>query len=171
MVEVHHELSEKVFMWVGRDNRPAELPYVSETFIKGDGYVLHSVQRWLVFKSYLVPDIELQCRQYGHKSPRPYLPGQRCDGSIAAPVMFLLDDFCKRQGIDARLLNNQAYDYEAPTRKQEWENILAFAQWQGVQLPSTWNRSQYNLLQASLTAINVKSLSDLLDEVCQIPLQ
>lgn len=171
MIKVYHRRTENLSIWVGEDTRCRECPYVSETFIKGDGHVFHSVERWPVFKRYLLPDIELQCRRFGHKSKRPYLPGQRCDGSISAPVMFLLDDFCKHQGLDARLLNNEAYHDEEPTSKQEWENILSFAQWQGVQLPSTWNRRQYDLLQASLTAINVKSLSDLLDEVCQMPPQ
>lgn len=153
MKELYFQRSANTSVWVGEQDRPEPFPIVTETFIKCNGYLKHQVRSWQKFKPYLLPDIELSCRLSGVKSIRPYQPGQGCDGSIDAPVLFLLKDFCDRQGFNTSNLYLQCYGHD-----QQWPEVLAFAKWQGVDVPFKWDQSSYNLLIQSLTNVNKSSL-------------
>ena len=63
--------------------------------------------------------------RYGRVVKRPYLLGQRCDGSIGVPVMALYLDFCSRHSLDAQALHERAYPGE---RKLEPEATTGLCQ-------------------------------------------
>ena len=102
--------------------------------------------------------------RYGRAVERPYLLGQRCDGSIGGPVMALYLDFCSRHNLDAQALYKRAYPGE---RKLEPEATIAFAKWQGVQIPYTWTAACFQGLLESLTQINASTLRSVLADAAQ----
>lgn len=169
MKNIHYHESPKVRIWVAQHEHAQSHPYVSETFLRAAGGVYHEVQCWKSFKPYLLPDIELSCRQHGIYSPRPYRPGQRCDGSITTPVLYLFDHFLRQHGLDPLDSYHKAFEKDRLYTAQEWQQMLAFAQWQGVAAPRQWDTGNYPLFIESLTQANQSGLVDLLLRLSLFP--
>ena len=131
---------------------------VLDGFVK-DGEVLKHLV-WQVESTDPQAALDLTMK-YGRVISRPYLLGQRCDGSIDAPVMALYLDFCSRHNLNAQALYERAYPGE---RALESGDTLAFAKWQGVQLPHTWTAACFEGLLTSLTQINTHMLQSVLAE-------
>lgn len=134
---------------------------VLEGFVKSGETLKHLV--WGVDNTDFLTLFDLTLR-YGRTVQRPYLLGQRCDGSIGAPVMALYLNFCSRHSLDAQALYERAYPGE---RKLEPEATTAFARWQGVQIPYTWTAACFRQLLASLTQVNEGTLRSVLADAAE----
>jgi hypothetical protein len=144
---------------------PREKEYVAEVFIKDEGFVWYSVKRYsyLPTKSIIFRDTyAMNC-----KSPRPYKPGQACDGSITAPALHLYAQMCKALQSDPIALYSKAYEDSIFTEEQLSE-IIRFAEWQGVEVIYDWNSSVMDLVLESLHEINYHQLANVLDEYIPI---
>lgn len=140
---------------------PRDKEYVAEVFIKDDGFLWYSVRRYSYFptKSILIRDAyALNC-----KSPRPYKPGQSCDGSITAPAIHLYKQLCVALQADPILVYNKAYEDSIFTEGQLAE-ISLFAEWQGVEIITKWDSKAINLVLESLHEVNYHQLANALDE-------
>jgi len=94
-------------------------------------------------------------------SPRPYVLGQACDGTIDSPVFALFYSFCKAKGLNPNELYKKAYGEE----QIDWSRIIKEAKIQGVKYPKRWSKKEYEGLSKSLTEINNHLLVNILDEV------
>lgn len=139
---------------------PREREYVAEVFIKDEGFLWYSVRRYgyLPTKSIIFRDTyAFKC-----KSPRPYKPGQHCDGSVTAPAIHLYNQLCTIKGIDPIALYNEAYDDSIYTHDQLAEAIR-FAEWQGVEIIFHWTEEVIEGIMESLHEINLHQLANLLE--------
>jgi hypothetical protein len=155
---------EVIFRWkvLGRDGRERNL---AEIFIKAPKGVYHAVLETTGMET----DKELisQVRDTGHLSPRPYKPGQACDGSIDACVKALVVDFANRTGLGIETVNEihkKAYGTPFFTDKLDVDSSVAFAKWQGVAYPQKWTEKEFKKLIQSLIEINNHDFATLLEE-------
>lgn len=139
--------------------------YIVECFIKGDGYVLHKI-----FACTKLPPEQQILRETlkrGCKSKRPYLAGQRSDGTIAATVFHLYVQLCGQSGIDPLHLYNSNYP-ENPISDMWLLECLDHAEWQGVELITEWDETNVHRVLQSLTEINLNGLRASLEEFLEV---
>lgn len=100
------------------------------------------------------------CNFFSVTSPRPYKPGQACDGTIDTPVIALFIHFCERLRLNPNEIYSEAYPGEtidcALTKKN--------AEWEGVAYPKMWTEKNRKLLAQSLHNVNNHSLANVLYE-------
>jgi hypothetical protein len=101
--------------------------------------------------------------EHGCFSPRPYQLGQACDGSITACALALFVRFCRDCGHDDEALMRTAYPNE---KRGDLNEIVEFADWQGVAYPAQWDEQAKAGLLGSLHAVNYHSLAS---EVAGLP--
>lgn len=138
--------------------------YVVETYIKGDGFVWYSVLRF--DKKPSLVTIFRHTYELGCKSPRPYKPGQPCDGSITATVYHLFNQLCIAFNLDPVALHNEAYANDAFTL-DELNNAIDFAEWQGVEKIAVFNEDAIQAVLESMGEINVHQLASVVEEALQ----
>ena len=155
--EVAHYRNDRHDLWIGENGGHLIL----EGFVKHGDTLKHLVLG--VEDSRLDAAVDLVLR-YGRSVRRPYRLGGACDGSIDAPVMALLLDFCRRHDLDADVLYALAYPGDTPLAR---DAITDFAHWQGVRIPHTWTAACFAGLLASLTEINNHTLRSVLDEAAE----
>ena len=97
-------------------------------------------------------------------SPRPYVPGQLCDGTIDHCVFALFYDFCDIRDLDSADLYRRAYSDRLPESKEERVRTTRRAMAEGVAFPPVWNRQTFDGLLESLSEINNHSLASILEE-------
>jgi len=97
-------------------------------------------------------------------SPRPYVLGQSCDGTIDQCVFALFYDFCARRKRDPAALYRQAYADSEPATAKERADTLRQAMAEGVAFPMKWDKQAFDGLLESLAEINNHSLSQALIE-------
>lgn len=97
-------------------------------------------------------------------SPRPYVLGQPCDGTIEACVFALFYDYCGAKGLDPAALYREAYSDCEPDSKGERDATTRRAMAEGVAFPLAWDDEAYRGLLESLTEINNHSLVSVLTE-------
>lgn len=138
---------------------PRTKEYVVEVFIKDKGFIWNAVLRY----QYLPTKAIIFRDTYAHncKSPRPYKAGQRCDGTITAPVFHLYSQLCTMIGIDPILLYQATYDDRIFTYDQLAETIK-FAEWQGVEIIYEWDQKTIDRVMQSIDAVNMHQLADAL---------
>lgn len=144
---------------------PRDKEYVAEVYIKDEGFVWYGVMRYRRFplKSTIFRDTyAMKC-----KSPRPYKPGQPCDGSITAPALHLYNQLCTVIGIDPVAIYNEAYEDHIFTGQQLAETIR-FAEWQGVEVIYQWNQQVIEDVLESLHEVNMHQLANVLEEKIQV---
>ena len=140
---------------------PRDREYVAEVYIKDKGFVWYAVMRYkgIPTKSIIFRDTyALKCQ-----SPRPYKPGQACDGSITAPALHLYSQLCKALDIDPIALYNEAYDDHIFTEQQLAETIR-FAEWQGVEIVYEWRQDVIESVLESLREVNMHQLANLVED-------
>jgi hypothetical protein len=157
------ELTDTHSVSIIQDARSKE--YVAEVFIKD----IHSVWYAVLRYGYEPSLAKLYRDTYARrcKSPRPYMAGQACDGSITSPVFHLYNQLCDLLGLDPILIYNEAYDDHLFTRDQLAENI-AFAEWQGVEIIESLDARKISDVIRSLNGANLNKLATVLEE--KIPL-
>jgi hypothetical protein len=153
------ELTDNHSVTVVQDPRREE--YVAEVFIKDNGFLWYAVLRY-GFQPTLARLFQdtyaLNC-----KSPRPYMPGQACDGSITSPVFHLYNQLCTHLELDPITLYNEAYDDHVFTCDQLNENI-AFAEWQEVETIRQADADTVAKVIESIHEVNMHQLANLLEE-------
>ncbi len=164
--EVYFKRTKNVHVWIGTHSSGEPYPIVSDVYVKRDNHIIHQVRNWPIFKLHLLPDIETSCLTSGLRSPRPYRPGQACDGSIGATVLCLFDSFCRQHHLCPVTSYNTAYaDRNEPMSRKEWNSIIEFGDWQTIAYPASWHLANYSLLLRSLANANYSSLIDFLLEL------
>ena len=140
---------------------PRNKEYVAEVFIKDRGFIWYSVLRY----SYRPTLAKLYQDTYAFncKSPRPYLPGQPCDGSITSPVFHLFDQLCTHMKFDPIALYNEAYDDHVFTHDQLKEN-LEFAKWQGVASIDLFDTDTITKVIESIREVNMHQLASVIED-------
>jgi hypothetical protein len=140
---------------------PRSNEYVAEVFIKDEDCIWYSILRY----DYLPTLGKLMRDTYilNCKSPRPYMPGQVCDGSITSPVFHLYYQLCIHLWLDPIELYNEAYDDRVFTNDQLKEN-LAFADWQGVTEIELFDAPTTAKVIESIREVNMHQLANLLEE-------
>ena len=146
-------------IWVGKDRRSSngDYPYLADGLLKAEGGVRHLVMR---YRRYDLAQVMKDLNE-GHFSPRPYVLGQACDGSIDDCVHALFFNFCSKRGIDPVATYKMAYPEEDPP---DYSEVLKSAEWEGVKYPKRWDKKAFAGLIESLTEINNHSLVDVLLE-------
>lgn len=142
--------------------------FLTEAFVKADNQEdLH----YLIYRSFAKPSIAQIVSLAKQKliSPRPYQLGQACDGSITSCVLALFHSFCLYARLDPVALHREAYLEREKDDFQDldFNEILPFANWQGVKYPRIWGKAEYEELLESLTEINYHSLGNFLDETVE----
>lgn len=140
---------------------PRHNEYVAEVFIKDTGHIWYSVLRYdnrPTLAKLFRDTYALNC-----KSPRPYMPGQVCDGSITSPVFHLFNQLCIHLGLDPIELYNEAYEDHVFTHDQLKENIT-FAEWQGVTQIDVFDAAIIAKVIESIVEVNMHQLANLLEE-------
>ena len=103
-------------------------------------------------------------RTFHQYSPRPYVLGQPCDGTIENCVFALFYDYCGAKGLDPTDLCRQAYpDRELPSAAER-EACSRRAMAEGVAFPIAWDDQAFQGLLESLSEINDHSLNSVLIE-------
>ena len=103
-------------------------------------------------------------RTFHQYSPRPYVLGQPCDGTIENCVFALFYDYCKVKGLDPAALYRQAYSDREPSSEAEREACIRRAMAEGVAFPLAWYDEAFKGLLDSLSEINHHSLVSILDQ-------
>jgi len=146
-------------IWVGKDRRHSndDYSYLADGFLKVEGGVRHLVMRYSRY------DLAQVMKDLGeaYLSPRPYVLGQACDGSIGDCVHALFFDFCSKKGIDPVAMYRMAYPEEEPI---DYGEVRKVAEWEGVKYPKRWDKKAFAGLIESLTEINNHSLVGVLSE-------
>ncbi len=73
---------------------------------------VHLGVRHVVYRSAIQPTLEemaRECLDHGTLCPRPYLVGQDSDGCASDCVFALLEDYCRKDGIDPTELMLRTY--------------------------------------------------------------
>jgi hypothetical protein len=134
---------------------------IFEGRVKCPGSIKYLV--WRYKKGVLLHTAKTDLLEHGCFSPRPYQLGQACEGSITGCALALFVRFCRDCGHCAEALLRAAYPDE---NRGNLNDIVAFADWQGVAYPAQWDeRAKAGLLE-SLHAVNYHSLAS---EVANLP--
>jgi hypothetical protein len=134
---------------------------VFEGYIKVKNGLKHLVSR---YERISILDAFSEVAEHGFFSPRPYLLGQSCDGSINACALALFARFCRDEGHSIELLYRQAY----PEDKQpDWPELIRFAEWQEVAYPQKWDAEAVAGLLTSLHEINYHSLAGVVSDLAE----
>jgi len=146
-------------IWFGKDRRSSngDYQYLADGLLKVEGGVRHLVNR------YRSCDLTQAMKDLSEAyfSPRPYVLGQTCDGSIDDCVHALFFSFCLKKGVDPAATHRMAYPEEEPPNYGE---VQKSAEWEGVKYPKRWDKKAFAGLIESLTEINNHSLVGVLLE-------
>ena len=155
----HEEQTETFYISIVSLNNKKD--YYAEVFIKDEGFVWYAALQYqrMPTRSIIIRDTYA----YKCKSPRPYQPGQACGGNITACVFHLFDQLCQLMGIDPLETYRKAYDDRILTRGQ-FDEILAFAEWQGVEEIIEWNQGVIDQIIESIREANMNLLASIVEE-------
>ena len=103
------------------------------------------------------------CNFFSVTSPRPYKPGQACDGTIDTVVIALFIHFCERLKLNPSLIYAEAYPGETLT-PDDCALTKKNAEWEGIAYPIKWTDKNRKLLAQSLHNANNHSLANVLYE-------
>lgn len=143
---------------------PHRNEWVIEAFLKVSGGVKYAV--WRQTEQPEAHEIRSVLAGHPMTSPRPYVLGQACDGSITSCVVALFAEWCARTGRDPVALMKRAYPDETDWSTASFAESRERAEWEGVSYPEAWGLLEQNGLISSLTAINYHALcSEVLDEL------
>lgn len=131
--------------------------WVTEAYLRVDGGIRHQVMRW--YKRPRVSEIIAECRNTTFVSPRPYVLGQACDGSIGYAVIALYADFCRARNLDPQCLMHRAYSDEGRSDPKTYTVARQYADWETTTFPKPWDAPAVNGLIESLHEINYHQLA------------
>lgn len=152
--QVIHDIQTKEY-YLYCEYRKKDKQYVFECYVKEPKGIRYNVGCYGNLPS--IDYIVERTKELRYVSKRPYKAGQACDGSIGAPALYLYIQLCKAFALNPISLYNKSYDDYRMTQKRI-ANIQVFAEWQGVEVITTWNKKAITKVLDSLTAINHHSL-------------
>lgn len=103
------------------------------------------------------------CNFFSVTSPRPYKPGQACDGTINTAVIALFIHFCEKSSLNPSEIYAEAYPGETLS-PAECSTTKNNAEWEGVAYPKKWTDKNRKLLAQSLHNANNHQLANILYE-------
>jgi hypothetical protein len=150
---IYHEITDVYYLSICHLKEQNE--YISECFVKAEGgihgaYSKHDTNPYVAM-------ILLDTKMYAPLSPRPYKAGQALDETIDAPVWHLFVQLCKHLELDAIACCKEAYKEHALTQ-DDLDQMLAFADWQGVETITNLSDEIIERVFTSLRFINLYSL-------------
>ncbi len=107
--------------------------------------------------------ITANAARWGIFSKRPYQPGQGCDGSVNDCALALFVYACRGFGLDPEAVYQAAYEGETLASAYDGD-LLAFARWQGLNVPRVWGEAAFDQVCASLHAVNYHYLAQVFEE-------
>ena len=109
-----------------------------------------------------ISEVVAEAKRFRCMSERPFVLGRSAlDGSISAPVFYLLNDFCESRGLDMQTLYNQVYGKDTLTT-YEVEMCLSVALWQGVAPVEVWTEAKVRALSQYLAQVHHTELAEAL---------
>ena len=152
---IKEEKTESMYLCITKAANRSD--YIVEVYIK------EARCMWYAVLSYArIPSQTLIARDtyaYNSKSQRPYKAGQPCNGSTTSCVYHLYNQLCLTWGIDAVAFYNETYEDHSFT-PDEFEDLLKFAEWQGVERIKRWSEKNIDLVFESMHEINLHLLAD-----------
>jgi hypothetical protein len=126
---------------------------------KVEGGILHLVQRYS--EPLTLEQCQAEIEQHGKLCSRPYRVGDPWSAEIECCVLSLFFDCCRALQQDAKAILNEGVELdELITTDDDIATDKAFAQWQGVEYPPSWDSDAIKQLMHSLEEINYSSLID-----------
>jgi hypothetical protein len=101
----------------------------------------------------------------GHFSPRPCSLDHQFDPSMTRALLALLRHWCQVHSVDIESLMREAYHNEPYPSKEDFEEIVAQAEWEGVEYPKPDDRYQTRRLLLALRDVGYDEIADVLVQV------
>ncbi|MFL6605761.1 MAG: hypothetical protein ACJ8R9_31170 [Steroidobacteraceae bacterium] len=101
---------------------------------------------------------------FGHFSPRPCSLDRQFDPSMTHGLLALLRHWCRIHSVDIEKLMREAYPNE-PHRAEGIEEIVAQAEWEGIEYPPPDDRYQTRRLLLALRDVGYKEVAAVLVRV------
>lgn len=163
--EILHKKTDKAIVNVFHDRQSKTNNMLIEIWAKVPDGIRYTIQR-----SDLVSNPEVYIDKWiaetineGMFSPRPYQPGQTCDGTISSTSTALFLAYCKHRKMNPLFIYRAAYPDERTTKK-DLVVMQEFADWQGVGYPKVWDSETFSLMIDSLHNANHHNLANQLQE-------
>lgn len=99
---------------------------------------------------------------FGHFSPRPCSLDRPFDPSMTHGVLALLCHWCRVHSVDLETLMRKAYRNEPHLVEQNFVEIVAQAEWEGIEYPTPDDRYQTRRLLFALRDMGYDQIADVL---------
>ncbi|MEJ1962923.1 MAG: hypothetical protein WDO56_15800 [Gammaproteobacteria bacterium] len=96
---------------------------------------------------------------YGFFSARPCRLDHRFDPSMTHGVLAMLHHWCQARSVDLQMLLTAAYADEPERMDENFDAIVAQAEWEGIEYPATEDRYQTRRLLLALRDVGYDKLA------------
>ena len=107
-----------------------------------------------------VDDLIRNALHFGHFSPRPSSLDHQFDPSMTHAVLALLRHWCRVHSVDFQGLMREAYPNEPQRAEEDFEEIVAQAEWEGIEYPKPDDRYQTRRLLLALRDVGYDEIAD-----------
>jgi len=102
----------------------------------------------------------LHAFHFGHFSPRPCSLDRQFDPSMTHGVLAFLRHWCRVNSVDLGALMREAYPNETHRAEEDFEQIVAQAEWEGIEYPEPDDRYQTRRLLRALRDVGYDEIAD-----------
>ncbi|MDY6949283.1 MAG: hypothetical protein SXG53_26635 [Pseudomonadota bacterium] len=107
---------------------------------------------------------------FGHFSPRPCSLDREFDPSMTHGVLAHLRHWCRTHSVDLDRLMKEAYPDSAHRTEEDFEQIVAQAEWEGIEYPEPDDRYQTRRLLLALRNVGYDEIAEVFVRVIrQLP--
>ena len=96
----------------------------------------------------------------GHFSPRPCSLDHQFDPSMKHAVLAFLDHWCRVHSVDRERLMREAYPNDPQRAEEDFDEIVAQAEWEGIEYPKPDDRYQTRRLLLALRDVGYDEIAD-----------
>lgn len=163
--EILHHKTDKAIVNVFHDKQSKNNNMLIEVWVKVRDGIRYTIQRRDMISNPVdyIDQWITEAINEGMFSPRPYKPGQACDGTISSTSTALFLAYCKHRKLNPLIIYRAAYPDERTTKK-DLTAMQEFADWQGVDYPEVWDSETCSLMMDSLHNANHHNLANQLEE-------
>jgi hypothetical protein len=97
---------------------------------------------------------------FGYFSPRPCSLDQGFDPSMTHGVLAHLRHWCRTHSVDLETLMKEAYPDSAQRAEVDFEQIVAQAEWEGIEYPKPGDRYQTRRLLLALRTVGYNEIAE-----------
>ena len=170
--EIFYTQTDDYTITIFKTKEKTEYQFLIETWAKDNNTTMPGIRYSLQWVKTIESPIEQQIAaslsrtlKDGQLSPRPYQPGQACDGTISSCTIGLFHDLCKKRHLNPLKIYRKAYPEESNTQCKRTLNYMhEFSAWQGIAIPLEWHGENTTLLMQSLHNANFHQLANELRE-------